>query len=616
MSNNEELLRYYWEELTFLRKMGQVYARRYPKVASRLELESGESPDPHVERLIESFAFLTGRIQHDLDSDFPEIAAELLNLLYPQLLLPIPSLAIAQFQVDLEAQLTTPGRVPKGTQLFAATTEGRVCYFRTCYPVDLWALEVVDATFEPPERYDFLDREVDTLSVLRLRIQSPKIPLADLELERLRFYINADPILSGTLYELIFNNTLKVVVCPDGGHHPTFLGLRRTDQGPRPYNPIEPVGFRVDDEVLPYPPSAQPAFRLLQEYFVLPESYQFFDVIGLDTPDLFGEEGALAFELLLLLDRHGERRTGIGSSTFSLGCTPIANLFAKTTEPIRVDHRTLYYPLVPDRRHEKSTEIHSILSVSGTSDAGNRSRDYAPFYSYTHAMGERRQRAFWHARRRPASHADLEGTEIDLAFYDLDWRPSQPPDEVIFAHTLCTNRRLAQQVAAGDPLFCDEAIPCQRIVSLTRPTRQISPPRDGANLWRLVSHLSVNYLSLVEGPRSLKALREILELYSLPEVPSIEQQIHGVVGLEARKVVARKGAEAWRGWCRGDEITLTFEESLYVGSNAYLFASVLRHFFALYTSTNSFTQLVTKKSHLPTQEWKRWPPMVGEIEPL
>ena len=615
MSNHEELLRYYWEELTFLRKMGQVYARRYPKVASRLELEPGESPDPHVERLIESFAFLTGRIQHDLDSDFPEIARELLEVLYPQLLLPIPSLAIAQFQVDLDAQLTTAERIEPGTRLFAATTEGRVCYFRTSYPVDLWALRVTEASFEPPERYDFLDREVDTLSILRIELESPKIPLADLEIDRLRFYLDADPILSGTLYELIFNHTLKVAIRPLGGEA-RFLGTRHTELGPRHYSPLEPVGFRVDDAVLPYPDHAQPAFRLLQEYFVLPESYQFFDLVGLDTPGLFGDEGALRFEVLLLLDRHAEKRTGLGASTFALGCTPIANLFPKTTEPIRIDHRTLYYPLVADRRQEKSTEIHSILSVSGSSDVANRTRDYAPFYSYTHRMGERRQRAFWHARRRPAANPELAGTEIDLAFYDLDWHPTQPPDEVIFAHTLCTNRGLAEQLAAGDPLFCDEAIPHQRITCLTKPTRQISPPRPGATLWRLVSHLSVNYLSLVEGPWSLKALREILHLYSLPEIPSIEQQIHGLVGLEARKVVARKGAEAWRGFCRGDELTLTFEESLYVGSSAYLFAAVLRHFLALYTSTNSFTQLVIKKSHLPMQEWKRWPPMVGEKEPL
>ncbi len=602
MVDDDELLRYYWQELTYLRKMGEVFSRRYPKVAARLELEPEQSADPHVERLIESFAFLTGRIQRDLDADFPEIAAELLSILYPQLLLPIPSLSIARFDVDPDrGKLTTGYQVPAETQLFATARHGRVCRFRTCYPVELWPLEVTDAAFERPEAYDFLDAAGDVSTVLRLRVESRADPLADLEIQSLRFFINGDPILVGRLYELIFNNTLRLAIRSDGQSAPTYLSAEA----------IRAVGFGVDDVVLPYPVHAQPAVRLLQEYFVLPECFHFFDLTGLDTPGCRAD-GAMGWDIFLLLNRTPEERTSINAETFALGCTPIINLFHKTTEPIRVDHRQLYYRLVPDLRRAATTEIHSILSVSGSSELQDQSRDYAPFYSYDHAMAQRGQRTFWHGKRVRSMTSELEGTDIQLAFYDLDWKPSLPPDEVVYAHTLCTNRRLAEQIPAGGLLQTDEAIPAQRIVCLKRPTRQLTPPMDGANLWRLVSHLSLNYLSTGSGPQSLKALQEILRLYAVTGEPSVEHQIQGLRAMEQRKVMRRLGNDSWRGFCRGNEITLTLDESLFVGSSAFLFAAVIRQFFALYATTNSFTQTVIKKSHEPKGEWRRWPPMAGE----
>ena len=107
-NSQEELLRYYKSELSYLRQMGSVFAERYPKIAKRLELGHEECADPHVERLIEAFAFLTARLQHELDSEFPDITSALLGILSPQLTSPVPSMAIAQFNLDPEqAKMTT-----------------------------------------------------------------------------------------------------------------------------------------------------------------------------------------------------------------------------------------------------------------------------------------------------------------------------------------------------------------------------------------------------------------------------------------------------------------------------------------------------------------------------
>jgi type VI secretion system protein ImpG len=587
-------LRYYLDELSYLRHAGQDFASAYPKVAARLELQPGECPDPHVERLIESFAFLTARIQSDLDADFPEVAKELLDVLYPHYLRPVPSLAVARFEVDPErGKLTCGYEIPRATPLFVHAERGAVCRLRTCYPVTLWPVEVAEAELETPDRYDFTSGLPDVAAVLRLRLRSRAEPFETLGIDRLRFHLTGDPVLVGRLYELLMVD-LKGVAIVSGEAAPFHL----------PPSAVQAAGFAEDEALIPYPRASHPGYRLLQEYFAFPEKFHFVDLGG-----LAGRARGAVTDVLFLLRRQ-PGRLPLRTDTFALGCTPVVNLFAKVSEPIRVDHRQIDYRLVPDMRREATTEVHSVLSVSGSSDASDRTREYAPFYSFTHAMERRGQKAFWHARRMPAQGGKT-GTEILLSFRDLDFRPALPPDETVFAHVLCTNRGLASELPAEEPLLqTDEALPVRRIVCLHKPTRPLTPPLAGQALWRLVSHLSLNYLSLEGGEAGLRALHEILGLYCFSDAPSLRGQIQGIRGISPRKVVRRTGDAAWKGFCRGTEITLTFDEAQYVGGSAFLLASVLNRFFALYASTNSFTQLVIQRAGREG-EWKRWLPMAG-----
>lgn len=593
---DEEYLRYYWEELSHLRQAGAGFARAFPKVAARLELGAGECPDPHVERLIEAFAFLTARIRAKLDNDFPEIAAALLEVLYPHLVQPIPSFTLTQFVVDPERGKLTGGfEIPRGTGLFAHPVGADLCRFRTTYPVTLWPVELTAAASEAPARYDFLDDRPRVASVLRLRLVASGEPFEALSLDTLRVFLHGDPMLVGQLYELLFNHVLGVAVESADGRRPRDLAGE----------PIRPVGFGPEEAILPYPAHAQPAYRLLQEYFAFPEKHHFFDLAGLAAV-ASGRE----LDVLILLDQAPPAHLALSAENFLLGVTPVVNLFPRVSEPLRIDHRRLEYRLVADQRRERTTEIHSITRVSSTADDSDTTLDLAPFFSFTHAAGERGQRAFWHARRVPALSPGLVGTDLLLSFLDLDFKPSLPASEVIFAHTLCTNRGLAEQMPAGALLDSDVPMPIRRAVALKKPTAALEPPLAGETLWRLVSHLSLNYLSLANEPESVAALRELLRLYCPSAAAAAHQQIAGVRALAQRKVVRRLGVDAWRGFVRGIEVTVTLEEGLYVGGSAFLLGAVLRHFFALWTETNSFTQLVLK-SHEREGVWKQWPPMAG-----
>lgn len=596
-SDREELLQFYRDELSYLRQMGREFKAQYKKLAGRLELSDNECADPHVERLIQSFAFLTARLQLNLRDEFPEITTALLGTLYPQLINPIPAMGIARFKLDpTQGKTTTGNLIPRGTALFYNTPEKLTCRFRTSYPVTMWPLEVVAAGLEDPGQVNFLSMETNVAAVLRLKLQCQQGTLKELELKHLRFFLNGDAITVNTLYELLFTRLRKIVLLSEDTEKPIYLSP----------DSIKQVGFGVEEEVLPYPRNAHPAYRLLQEYFSFPAKYHFFDL-----HNLHNHGSTKQLEIFLLFDQRPSRNLAISPETFSLGCTPVINLFDKTTEPIRLDHRSFEYPLIPDKRRESTTEIHSILSVSASSDPYKSAEALAPFYAYDHYMDGSKQRAFWHATRRNSNRQDVPGTEMVLSFLDLNFRPTDPPCQTVYAHTLCTNRQLTLTMPENASLQLENKLLEYEISLIGRPSLSLPPLLGGSTVWRLVSHLSLNHLSLSEGSDSLNALREILGLYCVSNSPAALNQIAGITQMTIAKKSMYVGEDAWQGFCRGTGITLTFDEDLYRGSSAFLLGAVLNSFFGLYTAVNSFTQLTIKKLAQPELMWKQWQPRGG-----
>ncbi|MBK8174250.1 MAG: type VI secretion system baseplate subunit TssF [Rhodospirillales bacterium] len=611
----EEHRRYYLGELEYLRTAGAEFAQQYPQVAGRLDLGDEGSSDPQIERLIESFAFLAARLQRNIDRQFPDIAAALLDVLYPQLTAPIPSMAIAEFVADPEQSRSLQGlSLPANLPMYATAEDGLVCRFRTCYPVTFWPVEVADADFVSPGAYAFLDDRSDVATVLRLRVAClGNRTFSEFAPPFLRFHLHGQLARTGPLYELLFNATSQLAILPEEAalvapgervtQRPTLVAADR----------IRPVGFASEEPVLPYPPHAHQGFRLLQEYFTFPEKFLFFDI---ERP---AEGGALGTgaraDLLFLFTEKPRQALMFDRTTFRLGCTPIVNLFRRIAEPIRLDETQLEYRLVPDVRFERSTEIHTILDVSASLTPERSSCAFRPYFSFTHADDQQAPLAYWSMRRQPTLRAGLHGSDTLISFLDLDFQPMSPASKVVFAHTLCTNRGIAEQMPAGTPLHIEVDAPVSTIRCLSKPTRQLIPPYAGETLWQLVSHLSLNHLSLAGGPESLAALREILSLYAGLGSTRVAEQIAGLTALSTRRVVRRIGADAWRGLCRGTEVTLEFDETRFVGASAFLLGAVLSRFFALYAAVNSFTQLVVT-SRQRDGVWTEWPPFCGETAVL
>lgn len=598
----DELLTYYERELSYVRHLGQEFAQAYPKIASRLQLEAGKCEDPHVERLIQAFAFLAARIHRKLDDELPEITDALLGILYPHYLAPLPSMSIVQFELDPEqGKVTTGYPIARGAQVFSRPAQGTQCRFRTCYDTRLWPISVASAKFEP---YEQTPGAPKAASVLRLELHCQGGgSFHELELDRLRFYLHGDPRLTYGMYELLMNHVCDVRVRVGGKQAPgKFVSL--------PSRTIQPVGFGDDEGLLPYPAHAFTGYRLLQEYFVFPQKFLFLDVTGLREAitGVIGDRLELAFAVDKIPAEQGSVTPGL----FRLGCTPVVNLFEHLAEPIRIDQTQYEYRIIPDIRRPGTTEIYSVDEVQWTAPHQPHPHVVQPFYSLQHGTDEPMHDAFWYAARKPSERKQDPGTEMWLTFVDKSCDPRLPPAETLSIKVTCTNRDLPGKLPFSEDrgdFELEGAAPLSRIRALVKPTQTQRIPLTGEHQWRLISHLSLNYLSLVDGGET--ALREILTLYNFTDSIATRQHIAGITAVSTRRVVRRPESLAWNGFCRGLEVTIQFDEQKYVGTGVFLFASILERFIGLYAAVNTFTQLVATTQQ-QSEPIKRWPPRVGE----
>lgn len=595
----DQLLSYYERELTFIRRMGAEFAGKYPKIAGRLLLEADKCEDPHTERLIEAFAFISGRIHKKIDDDFPEITEAILNIVYPHYVRPIPSMTIVTF-APISQNIPSVGiHMPRGTRLFSKPVKGVPCQFTTSQDVTIWPVEVVFASMNDPERLVNGAQQALTIGMKTFN----NIQVSEMAWDRVRFFLQGQHQHVFLLYELIFNHVCHVE-CEVQGRD------GKTVRIPLPTDAVQPVGFARREEILPHTKRSFPGYLMLFEYFAFPEKFLFFDLVGLDR---LGEyDLADALRILIYLDTTPKDRLPVDRNTFQLHATPAINLFSRIAEPIRVEHRKPDYPVIPDIRRQEATEVFRVDGVTATS-AGDTEKtiDFKPFYSIRHHLGEGRgedRRVFWHLKRQPSGKKGDFGTDLFLSFTDLELKPTDPGVEILTVHVTCTNRDLPGRLPFGDPegdFDLETAAPVARISSLIKPTATRRPFLEGALQWRLISHLSLNYMSLVDGGED--ALKEILSLYDFENSPATRQQIQGIAGLASEYVTKRVG----RSFCRGVQTIITFDEDKYVGAGLFLFSAILERFLGQYVSVNSFSQLVVKTLQ-KKDAVKRWPPRSGD----
>lgn len=631
----EQLLNYYERELTYIRQMGAEFAQKYPKLAGRLLLEPDRCEDPHVERLLEGFALLAARVHLKIDDDFPEISTALLESLYPHYIRPVPSMSVVQYQLDpKQGKTTTSHQIPKGSVLLSTRINGDYCRFRSAYDVTLWPLEVKECTWRsaeglanliPPGSLESKEvRDNPPVAVLRVKLacSSADVLLSALPIEKLVFYVSGESNIANALYELLLQDCIAIFARNPGdplNTLPTLISKAGWKPQTRlPQSLLRPVGFAEDEGVLPYSGRSFLGYRLLQEYFSFPEKFFFLELGGLAA--LRAADFGNNVELLFLIrrferpERHQMLELGVSAGTLKLNCTPIINLFPQTAEPIRLDHTRYEYQVIPDVRRPRTAEIFCVESVVGHDSRNQQTLEYEPFYAFRHASNSKGNRAFWHAARRVSEIDDDLPTQLFLSLVNQSGEQCDIDADSLTVRCLCTNASLASKLPVGNEKnengdFQLEGFGAVRkVIALRRPSPSYPPPMGKGTLWKLVSHLSLNYLSLAENGKD--ALQEILSLYNFSDSAFLRNQINGIHSLKALRQYGMVTSECGISLARGTRVEMELNEDQFAGGGAYLFASVIERFLGLYVSLNSFSQLSVRTSQRK-EALAEWQPRSG-----
>ena len=598
----DELLEYYNDELAYIRELAGAFAKAHPSIAGQLRLGRDAVDDPHVERLIEAFAFLTSRVRRKLDDDIPELSDAVLQILYPHYLLPIPSITIVQFQPPTD--LSGPYTLSRGSELLSETVDEARCRFRTAYPVTLWPIRLADARLaEKPYPAPPRTAAPSASAVLHLTFEcnGDSASFTDLGLDSLRICLRGPHHQTMPLYEAIQNRVVKVAVAE------SVEDTRAVTLNPEA---IKPVGFGEDEGLLPYPASSFSGYRLLTEYFAFPDKFLFFDVTGLDAKTLLGAGRTLHVFMFMSTARKDLQRV-VSAEHFALGCTPAVNLFRQRAEPIRLTQTKSSYRVEADARRPHSVEVYTVDEVMATQPDGSQVR-YAPFYGVTHAWSGS-ETAYWLSTRTDGD-PERGGSEVHLSLTDVDLSRFTQSGATLSITTTCLNRDLPARLPFGGehPAFelnePGTAVP--GITCMTPPTATLRPALGNGARWRLVSHLALNHLSLM-GEDATEAFREILRLYDFREAPETQAVIDAVTRLAGRRGAARVPGRAGPVACQGVDVELELDPERFSSEGGYLLAAVIQRFLALHVAINGYTRLTARMKGEP-RSMAEWAPQTGE----
>jgi type VI secretion system protein ImpG len=615
------LMDYYEAELTFLRDMGVEFANEFPKVAQRLDLANTEVADPFVERMLEGFAFLTARIQLKMDAEFPTFTQSLLNIVYPHYAAPTPSMAIVQI-TPADTLRSTPAGValPAGTELrsLLGTEDQTNCIFRTAHPVHLLPIELIEAEYIAAAAAVAalgLPDSARAKAAIRLRLRSQNnVPFTKIALERLSFYLGGPELARMRLYEQLSANVIDIVVRPNGRPIPWQERLRSTA--------LTPTGFEPEEALLPSLPQTFDGYRLLQEYYALPDRFLFFTLQGLDRAAIRCSGPEL--EIIILLDRAETVLAAMGPEYMALHCTPAINLFPKRSDRVNLDLAHDEHLIVPDRMRPLDYEVFAISAMEGFPADGGPTHPFFPFYAANDLSRNPGHRSYFMTRRQPhllssrarqrGPRSNYLGHDLFVSLVDADNAPIADGLRQLGLDLLCTNRDLPQSMPVGKQhtdFTVSVNAPIAKIRCLVGPTipRPCRGDRDLA--WRFISHLSLNYLSLTDTDdvQGAAALRELLRLYIPSNDTRAARQLEGLVSVAAEPIVRRLPGPGPVCAGRGLQVRLVIDETPFGGAGGIVLAAVLDRFVAKYVSINAFTETVMTSPD--RGQVMRWPLHLG-----
>ncbi len=578
--HDNDLFRFYKDELFALRHSAGNFSKQHPEIASKLDFKANESLDPHTERIVESAAFLSAMLQKSISDKEKSIAFHIISALYPNLINTFPPCSVVRFENDINISTSEPIKIKRGTILFAKNTNDVDCKCRTLYPLNIYPISIHSVNLQKVQRRI---GGIDSWA-LQIEIKTDSVPLEQMQLNDILFYINCDTVEDSLLlYHSIFfdcDRPIHILI------NNKYVKINSSQ--------IIPCGLNDEDSVCPVAKYTSNTIQLFQEMVNFKRKFMFFKIVGIDeTLNKSNEYNIDKMSILIDINFVDEKLTQIVTKDcIQLNCTPIVNLFPVTSDPIRIDGTKHKYLLLPDQANDQTMEIHSVLSLYKVDQDSENDEIINPYFSLeTDANSNISYKKFWVRSIVSAEERGMLGLDTFISIIDTELNPNTIYDDIIYAKTLCTNRFETLSIPTESKFIVDSKESSgYRAKLLHKFTPPISILNSDKNLWLLVSQLSSNHISITKSEHLWNFIRKLLSLFDDESKLKISEFIDTIKDIKTKEIVRRFGKDAWRGFVSGVEV------SIYTDSESsipfcHLLGTILNQYMSSSVSINSFIEL-------------------------
>ena len=568
--------KYYQQELENLRELAREFAKKHPAIAPML---SGPTSDPDVERLLEGSAFLTGLLREKIDDEFPEIIHSLLDVTLPHYLRTIPSVSLVEFKPNKNQM--GPVKVSAGTELASIPVGETKCIFKTCSDMEVQPLYLLSADFER-------QRGKNPRIILNFRLKN--IDLSKWKATKIRFFMGGNYTNACDIFMILSLFVSKIIIRSGEKSEECYL----------PLSSLKQIGFDPRNVIIPYEDNTFSAYRLLQEYFILPRKFLLMELGNIDK--WVTREHESEFSIIFELKSLPKKIPRISADIFQLHVVPVINIFKFDADPIHQQHKLDKLRITLTSGNKEYMQIYSVDEVTGLVQGSAEKKNYKPFKAFSEDNDNNIYQV--HYSNSPVDNSP----EFFLSFiYSQDKNALEP--EILMLKLSCSNGKITEKLQVGD--ICKQTATSPDSLTFKNiipPSIPLDPPLGKKALWYFLSHLSLNYLSIAD----LNNIKKLLNLYICPndrdKVRRLanEKRVEGILNLEVENI--NRLVDGFL--MKGRRITMTLNRDNFAGmGDLYLFGSVLNHFFSVYSAINSFIQLEIKEKI--TGETFSWPMMLG-----
>ena len=582
----DDFLNYFEAEISDLSEQFKEFGRKYPKAVSSTKI-AGKSSDPHINLLMESFAFYSAKIKTRVEELSYAVPETVLEHIDPALIELVPSISLAKCDIDVENPPPIEGhKIPRKTLLYAVSDDNSLCNFKSCYNLDIFPIDVGSLIAEPTYEHDFWSSDVR--SVLSVELTSVGCDLSEIDTEALRFFIDGETKITLKLRELLLKDLSEVYILDEASGKTISLGS----------SCIQANGYADDEAILDNGLSDNPGFRLLREYCIFPQKFSFFTLNKINFP-----RSSRTVKLLFGLKKNLPRWLSVDRLSFELNVTPLINRYEKMAEPISLEDLKTEYVIKSDLNDNKSEVIRvqnvtlSAPGIEGASSIPNI------FSSNNYDTNEQ---LFWSTRHEKSFSSDVRSK---LVIHNREPLEKRLASHVALLEVSCHNPNQAKQISPGVALFANFELPCD--CHITRFPSQCHPRvQESDTLWKMANKLSASlpiFAADKDPKKNANTFIEYLSDYIPQGIDTSLNELEGIKEIFVETCVKKNFSKGATALCEEFEISIIFDEERFLEGNLFLFIELISEIFASLVSLNSFINLRTSTIQ-DSEEWLVWKP--------